>query len=213
MRIAGIVVSLVSSGYLACGGSPPPVPASSTPAATPVAPASDTATAAQPKSAGVDGAALEKLTLEEAKSGTCDAEHKAAFEKLLDVIEANIRAAKDEGEPLKIESFTKRVLALSDAAKGIQLTLSGKGTQVHVIALAPKEVSMDVLSGKAAATTMRSTYKADATHGASTISLPKLGGDVPLESDSRQIEMKPGAQLDVRMRGQGCAGVVVFSKS
>ena len=35
---------------------------------------------------------------------------------------------------------------------------------------------------------------------------------VTLESDSRQVEMKPGEPLEVKMRGQGCAGLVVFSK-
>jgi hypothetical protein len=162
---------------------------------------------------GLDVAALEKLTTSEAKSGTCDSEHKAALEKLLDEVEANARAKVDDGKPLKIESFTKRVLALSEAAKGVQLTLSGKGTQVHVIAFSPKEVSLDVLVGNAPATTTRSSYRAELTKGPAKINLPKLGGDVPLEGDSRQIEMKPGTPLDVRMRGQGCAAVVVFSKS
>lgn len=162
---------------------------------------------------GVDAAALDKLTAEESKSGTCDPEHKAALEKLLDEAEKNIRAKTEEGGPLKIESFTKRTLSLSEAAKGVQLTLSGKGTQVHVVAFSTKEVSLDVLAGKEAATTMRSSYKADLTSGPATIDLPKVGGAVPLESDSRQIEMKPGTPLDVRLRGHGCAGVVVFSKS
>jgi hypothetical protein len=203
-----VVIALAA----ACGGAPPkttesPPAATSNPSTVPV----DAGTASS--GGGLDTAALEKLTAAEAKSGTCDAEHKAALEKLVDEIETNVRAMADDGKPLKIESFTKRVLALSDAAKGVQLTLSGKGTQVHVIVLSPKEISLDVLAGNQPATTTRSAYKAEVTKGPAKISLPKVGGDVPLEGDSRQIEMKPGTPLDVRMRGQGCAGVVVFSKS
>lgn len=200
---------------VACGGSPNPEP--SAPSGAPAASAAPVKAAADGPAAGlgagIDTAALEKLTSEEATSGTCDPEHKAALDKLLDDAEKNIRAKSEDGAPLKIEYLTKRTLALADAAKGVQLTLTGKGTQVHVVAFSPKEVSLDVLSGKEAATTMRSTYKGDLTTASPTIRLPKVGGAVPLESDSRQIEMKPGASLEVRLRGHGCAGVIVFSKS
>jgi len=204
---------LALSSVVACGGgSPPPeapltTPGSGTPAATGDAGSSDK------NAASLDSAALEKLTAEESKSGDCDAEHKAALEKLLDDVEATVRAKTDDGKPLKIESFTKRTMALSEVAKGIQLTLSGKGTEVHVIAFASKEVSLDVLAGNQPTTTMRSHYKSEVTNGPAKITLPKLGGDVPLEGDSREFEMRPGTPLDVKMRGQGCAGVVVFSKS
>lgn len=215
LRVAlssGLVLALAA--VAACGGSPPPAPTTATPATggTPAASA-DAGSANGKATDGIDAAALEKLTSEEAKSGNCDPESKAALEKLLDQIETNVRAKTEDGKPLKIESFTKRVLALSDAAKGIQLTLSGKGTEVHVLAFSPKEVSLDVLAGTSAATTMRSSYKGEVLDGPATITLPKVGGAVQLEGDSRQIEMRPGAPLDVRMRGQGCAGVVVFSKS
>lgn len=209
--------SLVSTGLAvttllaaaACGGGAPAAPAATAPAAT-VAPATADAGAAPAKPA-VDTAALDKLTAGEAKSGTCDADHKAALEKVLEKIEANVRAKTEDGKPIKIESFTKRTLALSEAKKGVQLTLSGKGTQVHVIAVSPKEVSMDVLAGNQPATTTRSTYKSEVTP--TTVDLPKIGSEVPLEGDSREIEMKPGTPLDVRMRGQGCAGLVIFSKT
>lgn len=208
LAIAGLAV--------ACGSSPPPAaptPASDVATAKPST-SGDAGASSAPAAAGPDKAALDKLTAEEAKSGACDGDHKAALEKLLDEVEANVRAKSDEGgKPLKIESFTKRVQPLSEAAKGIQLTLSGKGTQVHVIAFSSKEVSLDVLAGTQAATTLRSSYQRDVTSGPAKIDLKKVGGAVPLESDSRQIEMKPGTPLEVRMRGQGCAGVVVFSKS
>lgn len=203
---SGLAVVLAAG----CGGGPPPAAPAAAPSEAPASAPSDAGAA---PAGSVDAAALEALTAEEAKSGNCDPEHQAALEKLLDDVEANVRAKTEDGKPIKVESFTKRVLALSEAARGIQLTLSGKGTQVHVLAFSPKEVSLDVLAGNAAATTMRSSYKAEVTNGPATISLPKIGGPVPLEGDSREIEMKPGTPLDVRMRGQGCAGVVVFSKS
>lgn len=211
MRSLFVALAAVSAGLVACGGGPAPTPVA--PASDQPTPAESSADAGPAPSDGVHAAELEKLTAEEARSGECDPDHKAALEKLLDEIEANVRAKKEDGKPLDIQSFTKRALALSDAAKGIQLTLTGKGTQVHVIALSSKEVSLDVLAGTQAATTMRSTYQGEVTSGPAQISLPKIGHRVSLESDSRQIEMKPGTPLDVRMRGQGCAAVVVFSKS
>jgi hypothetical protein len=194
----------------ACGGGAPPAEIGA-PAPVAAKPTADAGATGASTGGGVDTAALEKLTSSEAKSGTCDVEHKAALEKALDDIEKTVRAkTEDDGKPMKIESFTKRVLALSEAAKGVQLTLSGKGTQVHVIAIAPKEVSLDVLAGNQPATTTRSPYRGEVVPA--KIKLPNVG-EAPLEGDSRQIEMKPGMPLDVRMRGQGCAGVVVFSKS
>jgi hypothetical protein len=200
----------------ACGGSSSPAPATPETSSTAVtaketSPADSEAARATP-AAGVDVAAVDKLTAQEAESGRCDPESKAAFDKLVDEIEANVRAKTEDGKPIVIEAFTKRVLALSDTTKGFELTLSGKGTQVHVIAFSPKEVSMDVLAGKEAATTMRSTYQREVTNGPAKVTLPKVGGDLPLETDSRQIEMKPGTPLQVKLRGQGCAGVVVFAK-
>ena len=216
MRCVSILLAsgLVLSSVVACGGgSPPPETPASTPASGGASGSGDDAGASGKGAGGLDTAALEKLTAEESKSGNCDADHKAALEKLLDDVEAAVRAKTDDGKPLKIESFTKRTMALSDAAKGVQLTLSGKGTEVHVIAFSSKEVSLDVLAGNQPTTTMRSRYKSEVTNGPAKITLPKVGGDVPLEGDSREFEMKPGTPLDVKMRGQGCAGVVVFSKS
>lgn len=215
MRCTHFVLAsgLVLSSVVACGGGSPPPEAPVTSPGSASSSATGDAGASDKNAGGLDTAELEKLTAEESKSGNCDAEHKAALEKLLDDVEATVRAKSEDGKPLTIESFTKRTMALSEAAKGIQLTLSGKGTEVHVIAFASKEVSLDVLAGNQPTTTMRSRYKSEVTNGPAKISLPKLGGDVPLEGDSREFEMKPGTPLDVKMRGQGCAGVVVFSKS
>ncbi len=215
MRFAHLLVAsgLVVSSVVACGGGSTAGKEPAAPTSTPAAAEGGNAGTSAKSAGGLDTAALEKLTADESKTGSCDGDHKAALEKLLDEIEASVRAKTEDGKPLKIESFTKRTLSLSDAAKGVQLTLSGKGTEVHVIALAAKEISLDVLAGNQPTTTMRSHYKSEVTNGPAKISLPKVGGDVPLEGDSREFEMKPGTPLDVKMRGQGCAGVVVFSKS
>lgn len=215
MRCVQLVLAsgLVISSVVACGGGSPATNVPAPPTSTPAQGAAEGDAGASGRHGGIDTAALEKLTAEESKSGNCDAEHKAALEKLLDEVEATVRAKTEEGKPLKIESFTKRTMALSEAARGVQLTLSGKGTEVHVIAFSPKEVSLDVLAGNQPTTTMRSRYKSEVTNGPAKISLPKVGGDVPLEGDSREFEMRPGTPLDVKMRGQGCAGLVVFSKS
>jgi hypothetical protein len=195
---------------IACGSTPPPPPSKpdvpSKPTATP-----DAGGGAGADTKAADAQAVEALTKDEAKSGNCDAEHQAALTQLLDAIEANVRGKSEDGKPLKIESFTKKTLALNDKTpKGFQLTLTGKGTQVHVLAYGVKEISLDATAAGIPATTMRSPYHGDV--GASALKVPKASNPVKLEGDSRQIEMKPGQQLEVKMRGAGCAGVVVFSK-
>lgn len=209
---AALVVALASA-LPACGGggaegATPAVPSasSSTPAtdAKPKAPVDDAATKA---------AAVEKLTSEEAKSGQCDAEHKASIEKLLAAVEAGMKAKNgDDGKPLNLQLVGKRVLALGPNAKGVEMTVSGKGTEVHVMAFGVKEISMDVLAGTTAATTLRSPYQRSATAAPPSIDVPKAGTVTDIQSDSRQVSIKPGQPLEVKLTGQGCAGLVTFVK-
>jgi hypothetical protein len=205
MRYALGFIALVVS---ACGGSTAPPPAAP-PTEKPAVTKPPTETAAS--SGSNDGAVVDVLTREESKSGNCDAEHKAALEALLDRVESTVKAKTEDDKPVRIDSVSKRTLPLSEASRGFSLTLTGKGTQVHVLAFSSKEVSLDALAGGAAATTMRSPFQRVLGDDAK-IKLPKASGPVTLESDSRQIEMKPGQPLEVRLRGQGCAGVIVFSK-
>jgi hypothetical protein len=203
--------SFVVVGLLACGGAPPP-PAE---APKPAAPAEGGA----PKQAGVKddkaqkAAAVDALVAGEAKSGACDEGHKAALEKLLADVEAGMKAKNgDDGKPLGLQLVTKRVVALGSAAKSMELTVTGRGTEVHVLAFGVRDVSLDVLVGTAAATTLRSPFQRSATPSAPSLELPKIGVVDELQSDSRQVTIKPGQPIVVKMTGQGCAALVSFLK-
>ena len=90
------------------------------------------------------------------------------------------------------------------------MTVTGKGTEVHVLAYGVKEISMDVLSGSTAATTLRSPYQRNATTAPMSIDVPKVGPVTDVQSDSRQVSIKPGQPIEVKLTGQGCAGLVTF---
>ncbi len=189
----------------ACGGAPPPPPETAAPP-----PATD---ASKPKAPPGDdpaakAAAIEALTAGEAKSGTCDDGHKAALEKLLGDVETAMKSKNGEdGKPLGLQVVGKRTVALGAGPKSTEMAVSGKGTEVHVLAFGAKEVSLDVLVGNAAATTMRSPLAG----GAPPLVLPKVGS-VDAQADSRQVQMKPGQPLVVKLSGQGCVGVISFLK-
>ncbi len=186
---------------LACGSSQPPPPP---------APAATTSSSAAPATPGGQdeeakkAAAIEKLTSEEAKSGNCDAETKAAFEKLLGDVETSMK-----GQGMQLVG--KRVLALTDSAKGVELTVSGRGTELHVLAYGLKDVSLDVLAGKQAASTLRSPHQRTAVTPLA-VEVPKIGKITDLPTDSRQVTIKVGEPLEVRLTGQGCAGMISFLK-
>src|SRR5690606_2149860 len=100
-------------------------------------------------------AAVEKMTAEEAKSGTCDAAHQAAVDKLLADVEAGMQGKTDEdGKPVTVQLVGKKVLARGPDAKQFEMSVTGRGTEVHVMGYAAREISMDVLVGATAATTM-----------------------------------------------------------
>lgn len=204
-------IGVLCIGLVACGGgaaSPPasPAPVASTSAASPKgpeAPADDPAKKA---------AALERLTQDEAKSGKCDPDHEAALNKLLGEVESAMKSKADEdGKPLAMSVVGKRVLALGSAARGIEMSVTGRGTEVHVMAFSAKDVSMDVLAGTTAATTMRSPH-ARAVSGLA-LDLPRVGHVTEISSDSRQVSIKPGQPLQVKLTGQGCAAMISFLKS
>ena len=190
----------------ACGGAPPPAPET---AAAPPA----TADATKPKATAADdpaakAAGVESLTAGEAKSGTCDEGHKAALEKLLGDVETAMKSKNGEdGKPLGLQVVSKRTVLLGAGAKSMEMAVSGKGTEVHVLAFGAKEVSLDVLVGNAAATTMRSPLAG----GAPPLVLPKVGA-VDAQADSRQVQIKPGQPIVVKLSGQGCVGLISFLK-
>ena len=127
---------------------------------------------------------------DESKKGACDDGHKAALEKLLADVEAGMKAKNgDDGKPLGLQLVTKRVVALGSAAKSMELTVTGRGTEVHVLAFGVREVSLDVLVGTAAATTMRSPFQRSATPGALSLELPKVGPRLIQSATSKGVKV------------------------
>jgi hypothetical protein len=213
MRSSPMSVCVASAMILlaACGGSPPPP----TEAPKPAAGADDAGAkkAAPHDDKAAKAAAVEALVVDESKKGTCDEGHKAALEKLLADVEAGMAAKKgDDGKPLGLQLVAKRVVPLGAAAKSIELAVTGRGTEVHVLAFGVREVSLDVLVGTAAATTLRSPFQRNATAGALAVDLPKIGVVDELQSDSRQVTIKQGQPIVVKLTGQGCAALVAFLK-
>jgi len=211
--LASLALSCIAPlAALGCGGGSPPPPQSPPPSTSQAKP-----DAAKPDDKKADdgagkAAALEALTADEAKSGACSADHQAALEKLRTEIEANLQAKNgDDGKPMGLQPVFNRVVALGAGARSIEVSVKGRGTEVHVLAYAAKDISIDVLAGSAAATTMRSPLQRASTKDPAAIELAKTG-KIELQSDSRQIQMKPGQPLQVKMSGQGCALLVGFLK-
>jgi hypothetical protein len=205
MRAHATLVLASSIAVVACGGAaPPPSAASDAPSRT--APAKGDA---KVDDAAKKTAALEKLTAGEAKSGTCSEGHKAALEKLLSDLEtAMTTKTSDDGKPLDLDVIVKKVVALGASPKATEMTVSGRGAELHVLAFGARDVSMDVLVGKAAASTRRSPYTSVA---AKTIEVPDVGV-VDVQSDSRWTEIAPGQPLVVKLSGEGCAALVTFRR-
>ena len=197
------VVGFLAPVASGCGGgvaAPLEVPKAADTAAPDAGPAK--ASAQDDKAA--KSAALEALVDGESKKGTCDDAHKAALEKILADAEANMSKSG-------LQLVAKRVVALGSASKSIELAVSGKGTEVHVLAYGVRDVSLDVLVGTAAATTLRSPFQRSATSGPLAIDLPKVG-TAELQTDSRQVTIKPGQPIVAKVSGQGCAALVSFLK-
>jgi hypothetical protein len=148
------------------------------------------------------------MTSDEAKSGSCDPANQAAVDKLLADVEASMKGKTDEdGKPVTMQLVGKKVLALGPSAKSFEMSVTGRGTEVHVMGFGAKELSMDVLVGKEPATTMRSTLVAKGT----ALDVANVG-KVDAQYDSRQVNMKPGQPIVVKVTGQGCAGIISFLK-
>ncbi len=193
----------------ACGGG-----AQSTPAPSAPTTASADAPAKPVEDQGAKRkAALEALTRGEADKGACDPAHKAALEALLADVEAGMKAkVGDDGKPLGMETVDKRVVALGNAAMRVELKVSGSDTELHVLAMAVHEVSLDVLQGGVAATTLRSPHQRSATTKPIKLDLPEAGTVTEVESDSRQVQIEPGKPLEVKLSGEGCAILASFQR-
>lgn len=202
-----LVAASITVLMTSCGGSSPE-PKTSEPAKPVPATSADAKSAGGADDAAKKAAAVEKMTSEEAKSGTCDASNQAAVERLLGEVEAGMKGKTDEdGKPMTLQLVGKKVLALGPNAKQFEMSVTGRGTEVHVMAFGAKEISMDVLVGNTAATTMRSPIvpKGAALDVANV-------GKVDAQTDSRQVSIKPGQPIVVKVTGQGCAGIISFLK-
>lgn len=200
-----LVTGSIALLLISCGGSSPEPKTEGT--AKPA-----TSADAKPAGGGDDAAkksaAVEKLTADEASKGACDASHQAAVDKLLAEIEASMKGKTDEeGKPVTLQLVGKKVLALGSNAKSFEMSVTGRGTEVHVMGFGAKELSMDVLVGKEPATTMRSSLVAKGT----ALDVANVG-KVDAQYDSRQVNMKPGQPIVVKVTGQGCAGIISFLK-
>ncbi len=218
MRLSSVLAvtfALVIPCLAACGGAPPPAPDAPRPAASAAtAPTPATKAGADAKDAkATKAAALEALTTEEATKGTCDEAHKAALEKLAAEVEAGMQAQTGaDGKPIGFTLVAKRVVALGAQPRSIELAGSARGSEVHVLAFAVHDVSLDVLVGKAAATTMRSPFQRTATKAPLTLDLPKIGHVDELLSDSREVTLEPKQPIVARLTGQGCVAMLAFLK-
>jgi hypothetical protein len=205
-NLASLALVAFFTSLAACGGAAPlPEPAEPLALPRPIQPAQPDA-----RDEGAERAAqLDALTEAEAKKGECSPEHEEALERLVAELEAGLKAKEgDDGAPLGLQIVGKRVLALGPDARAIEMSVSGRGTEVHVLAYAVRDVSIDVLQGTAAATTLRSPYQRAPTAAPLAIELPNVGRVTELLSDSRQVQIKPGQPLQVRLTGQGCAALV-----
>jgi hypothetical protein len=205
MRSPLTFVLASSAALVACGGAaPPPSAASDAPATTTPAKGDSKVDDAARKTA-----ALEKLTAGEAKSGTCSEGHKAALEKLLSDLEAAMKTrTSDDGKPLDLDVIGKKVVALGASPKATEMTVSGRSTELHVLAFGARDISMDVLVGNAAASTRRSPHTSVA---AKSIDVPNVGV-VDVQTDSRWTDITPGQPLVVKLSGEGCAALVTFRR-
>lgn len=202
----------VAAALLSCGGGAPPAPVAPAPTAKPPSEA-----AAEKKSSSDDAAAknaaIDAFTSDEVKKGTCDPSHKEALEKLLVDVESGMKTKTgDDGKPLGMQMVGKRVVGLGPTPRAVEMNVTGRGAELHVVAYSVREVSLDVLQGTAPATTMRSPFQRNPTTSPLQIDLPKIGPVNDVQSDSRQIQIKPGQPLQVRLTGQGCAAFALFLK-
>ncbi|AKU94486.1 hypothetical protein AKJ09_01150 [Labilithrix luteola] len=209
-----VLVSAIAAvaALAACGGSSKP---SEVPDFSTNSPSTKTAADAgpAPDKTATQAAALESLTAEEGKKNACDEGHKAALEKLLADVEATMKAKTGEdGKPLGFQLVGKRIVPLGNSAAQSEMSVTGRGTDVHVLAFGAKDVSLDVLVGNSAATTMRSPFQHSATANPPSLDIPKVGTVTEVQTDSREVQIKPGAPLVIKLSGQGCAAFITFLK-
>ncbi len=155
-------------------------------------------------------AALEEITVAEVKAGQCEADHKAALEKAMGAIEDAVKAKNgDDGKPIGFTTVDKRVTVFGPDAHNVQIKVTGRGTEVHVLAFAPEMLSLD-LEHEGRAATVRSPMAAEMASKAPD-EHAKFG-KADLQVDSRIVDVKANETLQIKVRGQGCGILVAFMK-
>lgn len=155
-------------------------------------------------------AALEEITQGEVKSGQCEGDHKAALEKAMAVIEDAVKAKNgDDGKPIGFTTVDKRVTVFGPDPRNVQIKVSGRGTEVHVLAFAPEMLSLD-LEHEGRSATVRSPMAAEMA-SKSPDEHAKFGKQ-DLQVDSRIVDTKAGDTLQIKVRGQGCGILMAFMK-
>lgn len=210
--VLGCVALSLCLAAISCGGGQEevknPADVGPKPAATNGADAAKKAAEAEKQK---QAKALEELTQGEVKGGQCDADHKASLEKLMSAVEEAMKTkAGDDGKPIGFSVVDKRTTVFGPDPRNVQIKVTGRGTEVHVMAFSAKETSLDMVhEGRAA--TVRSPI-ATAMAQANAIEHPKLGKITEVQVDSRIVEVKAGETLEIKVRGQGCGVLMAFMK-
>jgi hypothetical protein len=155
--------------------------------------------------------ALEDLTQGEVKGGECDADHKASMEKLMASVEDAMKAkAGDDGKPIGFTVVDKRTAVFGPDPRNVQIKVTGRGTEVHIMAFGSLPTSLDMMhEGRAA--TVRSPAATELA-SKSSIEHPKFGKVTEAHVDSRIVDVKAGETLEIKVRGQGCGVLIAFMK-
>lgn len=206
-----VLASLLGLWTASCGGAaeeaknPSRVPDVKTNHARPAG-ADKTAEAAQRQQK-----AIEELTQGEVKGGACDAEHQASLEKLMGAVEEAMKVRTgDDGKPAGFTVIDKRTAVFGPDPRNVQIKLTGRGTEVHVMSLGVLPTSLDMIhDGRAA--TVRSPAAA-AMAQTSPIVHAKFGKVTEVQVDSRIVQVMPGEMLEIKVRGQGCGVLIAFMK-
>lgn len=206
-----VLASLVGISAASCGGA---TEEAKNPSRVPEVKAGDAGPAGVDKTAEAarrQFKAIEELTQGEVKGGACDPEHQASLEKLTSAVEEAMKVrAGDDGKPMGFTVIDKRTAVFGPDPRNVQIKLTGRGTEVHVMSLGVLPTSLDMIhDGRAA--TVRSPAAA-AMAQASPIVHAKFGKVTDVQVDSRVVQVMPGETLEIKVRGQGCGVLVAFMK-
>ncbi len=137
--------------------------------------------------------------------------YKAALEKLLADVEATMKAKTGEdGKPLGFQMVGKRIVPLGNSTAQTEMSVTDAAPTCTVLAFGAKDVSLDVLVGNSAATTMRSPFQRDATSKPPTPRHPEgRDGDRGPNGQPRSSD-QAGRAARHQAEWPGCAAYISF---